>query len=150
MITLLRREFIVNQPIQSAWQHLARIAEWPSWAGHIRQIELNPPGELGPKSTGFLHLRNGIKPAFKVTEFNPYRNWKWVGKFLWATVHYDHHFEEQNATQTKFTWIVEAQGFGVSVIGRIFAQVYKRDLDRAIPRLIDEINAAGPNAIICH
>lgn len=142
MITLLRREFIVNRPIETAWQHLARIEEWPSWARHIQRIEMQPPGELGPKSTGFIHLRNGVKPAFTVTEFNPYRNWKWVGKFLWATVHYDHHFESQNPTQTKFTWIVEANGFAVSVIGRLFAMIYKRDLDRAIPLLVAEINAS--------
>lgn len=142
MLTLLRREFVVNQPIESAWRHLARIEKWPNWARHIKRIEMRPPGEFGPNSTGFLHLRNGVKPAFTVTEFHPYRNWKWMGKFLCATVHYDHHFDEQNATQTKFTWIIEAEGFGVSVVGRIFAQAYKRDLDRAIPRLIDEINAA--------
>jgi len=73
-----------------------------------------------------------------------------MGKFLWATVHYDHRFDEQNATQTKFTWIIEAEGVGVSIIGRIFAQVYKRDLDRAIPRLVDEINEAGSKAILTH
>jgi hypothetical protein len=142
MITLLRREFIVNRPVETAWQYLARIDKWPSWARHIKQIEMQPPGALGPKSTGLIHLRNGVKPAFTVTEFNPYRNWKWVGKFLWATVHYDHLFEEQNSTQTKFTWIVEASGFGVSVIGRLFGMIYKKDLDRAIPLLVAEINAS--------
>jgi hypothetical protein len=87
MITLLRREFTVDRPIEKAWQHLARVEQWPSWAKHIKQVEIQPPGELGQESTGRLHLSNGFKPVFKVTEFNPYRNWKWVGGFLWLTVH---------------------------------------------------------------
>jgi hypothetical protein len=142
MITLLRREFTVELPLEKAWQHLARVEQWPSWARHIKQVELQPPGELGPESTGRMRLTNGLKPAWTVTEFNPHRNWKWVGGFLWLTVHYDHRFEELNAIQTKLTWVVEAEGFGVSVLGRLFAKIYRKSLDRAIPLLIQEMNAS--------
>lgn len=138
----LRREFTVELPPEKAWQHLARVEQWPSWARHIKQVEVHPPGELEPESMGRLHLSNGLKPVFKVTEFNPYRNWKWVGNFLWLTVHYDHHFEEVNSTRTKLTWVVEATGFGVSVLGRLFAKIYSKSLDRAIPLLIQEMNAS--------
>jgi hypothetical protein len=142
MTTLLRREFIVNRPIEKAWQHLARVEQWPSWAKHIKQVQVQPPGELGPQSTGHLHLTNGMKPAFRVTEFNPYRNWKWVGAFLWLTVHYDHLFEALNPTQTKLTFVIEGKGFGVSVLGRLFAKIYAKSLDRAIPLLVEEMNAS--------
>lgn len=143
MITLLRREFIVDAPRERAWQHLARVEQWPSWATHIRRIELQPAGELGPSSTGVIHLRNGLTSAFSMTEFHPNRNWKWVGPFLWLTVYYDHRFEEIAATQTRLIWTVTAEGFGVSVFGRLFAFVYARNLKRAIPALIDEINASA-------
>ena len=141
MKTLLRREFTVEQPVETAWQHLARVTEWPSWAKHIKQITVQPPGPLGPQSTGVIRLTNGIKSAFSMTEFNPPRNWKWVGKFLWLTVHYDHRFEELGPSQTRLIWIVEAGGFGVSVFGRLFAKIYSKNLDRAIPLLIEEMNA---------
>ena len=143
MIELLRREFTVQLPLKKAWQHLARLEEWPSWARHIRQIKVQPPGDLAATSQGTLHLKTGIKPCFKVTEFNPPCSWKWVGGFLWATVHYDHHFEALSSAQTKMTWIVEGTGFGISVIGRLFAKVYARDLDRAIPALVAEMNQQG-------
>src|SRR5262245_8903955 len=83
MVPLIRREFTVGIPSQRAWDHLARAELWPSWAPHIKRIELQPPGEMGPGSTGVLHLTNGLKPVFRVTEFNPPHNWKWVGGFLW-------------------------------------------------------------------
>ena len=142
MIALLRREFTVDRPIEMAWQHLARVEQWPSWAKHIKQIVLQPPGELGSKTTGIIHLSNGVKSVFTVTEFNPYRNWKWMGGFLWLTVDYSHRFEELNARQTKLTWTVEGAGFGVSVIGRLFAKIYSKNLDRAIPLLVEQMNAS--------
>jgi hypothetical protein len=139
MVTLIRREFTVSIPLQSAWDHLARIEQWPSWAPHIKKIELQPPGELGPESTGVIHLANGMKPAFRMTEFNPQRNWKWTGPFLWATVHYDHQFEALDAEHTKLIFVIEAKGFGASVLGRLFATIYRGNLERAIPLLIAEM-----------
>jgi len=142
MITLLRREFTVDLPLEMAWQHLARVEQWPSWARHIKQVEVLPPGEFGLGSTGRMRLTNGLKPAWTVTEFNPYRNWKWIGGFLWLTVYYDHQFEELDPAQTKLTFVVEARGFGVSVIGRLFAKIYSKNMDRAIALLIEEMNAS--------
>jgi hypothetical protein len=138
----LRREFTVELSAEKAWQYLARLEQWPSWAKHIQHIEVEPPGDLGPQSTGRMLLRNGLKPVWKVTEFNPYRNWKWVGNFLWLTVHYDHHFEELNSTRTKLTFVVEATGVGVSILGRLFAKIYSQSLDPAIACLIAEMNAS--------
>jgi hypothetical protein len=142
----LRREFTVELPAEKAWQHLARVEQWPSWARHIKQVEVQPPGELGPESTGRLHLTNGFKPVFKMIEFNPYRNWKWVGGFLWLTIYYDHLFEELDSSQTKLTFVIEAKGFGVSVLGRLFAKIYSKSLDRAIPLLIEEMNSVRLDA----
>src|SRR5262245_47679446 len=139
---VLRREFTVQLPLDKAWQHLARVEQWPSWARHIKRVEAQPPGELGPQSTGRMLLTNGLKPVWRVTEFNPYRNWKWVGDFLWLTVYYDHRFEELNPSQTRLTFVVEMTGFGVSVLGRLFARVYSKPLDRAISLLVQEMNAS--------
>ena len=149
MITLISREFTVGVPLQQAWDHLARIEAWPSWAPHIEQVELRPPGELGPQSTGVIHLVGGFKPPFRMTEFHPpgcetqgkLPNWKWVGPFLWATVIYDHQFESLNAEQTKLIWVIPAEGFAASIIGPVFAMIYRRNLEIAIPRLIREMEA---------
>jgi Polyketide cyclase / dehydrase and lipid transport len=137
----IRREFVVEVPQEAAWEDLSQIERWPSWAKHIKRVELMPAGELGPKSKGVIHLSNGIKSEFTMTEFNPYRNWKWVGPFLWLTIYYDHIFEPLDPRRTRLIWIVEAEGFGVSILGRLFAKIYNRNLDKAIPLLISEINA---------
>ena len=89
---LVHREFSVELPIEKAWQHLSRVTEWPSWAKHIRRVEMEDD-ELGPQSSGTIHLRNGIKSTFSMTGFDPWRNWEWTGRFLWLTIRYDHLFE---------------------------------------------------------
>jgi hypothetical protein len=143
MVSLIEREFTVELPSQRAWDYLARVEQWPSWARHIKRIELQPPGELGPQSKGVLRLTNGMKPAFRVTEFNPPRNWTWVGRFLWLTVIYDHQFEELDAGHTKLTFIVKGAGFGARILGALFAKFYRGTLEKAIPLLVAEMNASS-------
>jgi polyketide cyclase/dehydrase/lipid transport protein len=142
MKTLIHRSFVVNISREKAWAHLTRVQDWPSWAPHIKSIQLIPAGELGPASTGLIHLNNGIKSAFQMSEFDPPRHWKWVGKFLWLTIEYDHIFEELSDQQTKLTWLVEVRGFGRATLGRLFAWVYNKNLNAAIPKLIQEMNTA--------
>ncbi|MGQ0553848.1 MAG: hypothetical protein ACT4PU_11595 [Planctomycetota bacterium] len=41
--------------------------------------------------------------------------------------------------RTRLTWIVDAEGFGASLLGRLFAGAYSRNLDRAVPALVTSI-----------
>jgi hypothetical protein len=148
MITPIEREFIVNVGLHQAWDLLARIEQWPSWAPHIKQIELEPRGELGPRSTGVLHLANGMKTTFRMTEFDPPRNWAWVSRLLWFTVIYDHRFEALDAVRTKITFVVQAMGLGVGIVGPLFARLYRANLEKAVPRLIREMNAKSSVTIV--
>ena len=141
MVTLIVREFTVNLGLQHAWDHLARIEQWPSWAPHIKQIDLVPRGELGPRSTGIIDLASGIRTTFRVTECNPPHNWKWVSRFLWFTVIYDHRFEALDAEHTKMIFVVQATGLGAGIVGPLFARMYRGNLEKAIPRLIRVMNA---------
>ncbi len=139
MITLIHQEFLVEASLEKVWSHLARVEQWPTWAHHIRRIELVPAGPLTRDSAGCIYLKNGMQSTFRMVEFNPYRNWKWVGPFFWLTVHYDHQFRAVEEECTKLTWIVAADGFADSLIGPLFASIYQRNLATAIPRLVHEL-----------
>ena len=86
-------------------------------------------------------LRNGMTSTFRMTEWNPGRNWKWAGPFLWLRVHYDHRFDPIGPRATRLTWTLDAEGPGASALGRVFAAVYARNLDRAIPRFVASVGA---------
>jgi len=141
MLELLQKEFIVEASIQRAWDHLTGVENWPSWAPHIRRAELKPEGALTAESTGRFHLANGIKSDFQMTDFHPPHAWVWTGPFLWLNVSYDHRFEAVGDERTRMTWIVSADGFAVSLLGRVFAATYKRNLETAVPRLQAELEA---------
>ena len=141
MVTLVRREFVVEARLQEAWNHLAQVERWPSWARHIRRVVVVPGGPLTGKSAGRIQLNNGLRSTFKMVEFNPGKNWKWDGPFLWLTVHYDHQFDTVGVDRTKLTWVVASEGFGESLVGKLFARIYSRNLDMAIPRLINELRS---------
>jgi len=138
MPPLINRTFVVDVPLETAWHHLARVEAWPSWAKHIKAVELTPPGEVVPQSQGVLHLHNGLTTCFQMQEFRPFDHWKWVGSLLWLTIFYDHIFVAVTSQQTQLTFLVEASGWGVPLFGRLFAAVYNQNLDTAIPYLIAE------------
>ena len=139
MKRILERRFKVKASLERAWAHLEKVEQWPTWARHIRRIDLRPSGRLDPRSEGVICLTNGIRSTFRMEELNPGQNWKWVGSFLWITVHYDHQFSRAGTDETEVRFVLDGEGFGVGLFGRVFAAIYARSLDRAIPNLVNEI-----------
>jgi hypothetical protein len=145
MRRFLERTFEVDAPPGVAWDHLARVERWPTWAKHIRSVTLEPAGPLGPHSAGVIRLANRITSRFAMTAFEPGRRWTWAGKFLWLRVSYDHRFEPTARGGTRIAFTVDGGGFGSGSLGRLFAKAYAGNLDRAIPNLVAEL-AAAPDA----
>ena len=145
METVLDRTVEVECPLETAWEHLARVAQWPSWARHIRSVTVDPPGELTERTRGVIRLTNGVRSTFWMTELVPGDHWVWEGKFLWLLVRYDHRFEAAGEGRTRLTFDVALQGFGRGSIGRLFTAIYARNLDRAIPLLVREMASLGGN-----
>ena len=136
---LVRREFTVDVSSQRAWDHLANVESWPSWAKHIKRVTLRPPGPLTEHSAGAFRLVGGARSTFRMEVFEPPRRWLWVGRFLTIDVHYDHRFEAVDESRTRLVWTVEAEGPGAGSLGRLFGGIYARNLDRAIPNLQTEL-----------
>jgi hypothetical protein len=139
------RSFIVRAPLEVAWNHLAKIEAWPSWAKHIRSVEKFPAGPLSADSRGTLRLSNGVKSTFRMVEFDPPRHWKWAGPFLGSQVLYDHIFSPTAPGETTIRFTVDVGGGPAALIRGIFGRIYRRNLGRAVPLLVEEIEAAaGP------
>jgi len=136
---LVARSFVVDVPCEIAWDHLAQVECWPSWAKHIKRVTMHPAGPVTETSSGSLHLVGGIRSTFRMEAFEPPNRWQWVGRFLTTLVHYDHRFEPVDPQRTRLVWTVIAQGPGSGSLGRLFGVLYARNLDRAIPRLQAEL-----------
>lgn len=81
-----------------------------------------------------------------MTEFDPPRHWKWAGKFLGSEIIYDHIFIEEGPSQTMIRFVVDGDGWSLPLIGRMFGRIYHRNLERAVPLLVQEINAKAMRA----
>jgi hypothetical protein len=136
---LVRREFVVDVSLEQAWNHLASVESWPSWAKHITRVTLRPAGALTDHSAGTLRLVGGARSTFRMEAFQPLARWQWVGRFLTVDVHYDHRFKAIDQDHTRLVWTVEADGPGTGSLGRVFGAIYARNLDKAIPNLQAEL-----------
>jgi hypothetical protein len=103
-----------------------------------KRVELTPPGPLTPCSEGKIHLTNGVRSTFRMEELDRV-SWKCAGPFLWLTVHYDHRFRSLGPNECELTFSLDGEGPGADILGRFFASLYARNLDRAIPRLVKEL-----------
>ena len=143
MKRVIDKSFIVCAPLETAWNHVAEVEKWPSWAKHIRSVVKSPPGPLSSVSCGTLKLANGVKTPFQMIEFEPLRHWKWVGPFLGLQIHYNHIFFQNEPGKTKIRFTVDATGGPGVLLRGIFARIYRKNLERAVPLLIQEIEAAA-------
>jgi carbon monoxide dehydrogenase subunit G len=134
-VQAVRREFDVSAGHQRAWNLLADVQRWPEWAPHITRVDVEPPGPVGPDSTGVLHIRRLGANAFAMTDWRPHRHWRWRGRMPGAIVDYNHEFAAIDETTTRLTWTVDLDGPVAPIIRPIFARLYGSNVDRAIPRL---------------
>jgi hypothetical protein len=83
--------------------------------------------------------------AFQTIEFDPPRHWKWVGSFLGSAILYDHIFSQSEPGQTTVRFTVDVGGGPGALLRGILGQIYRKNLERAVPLLVREIEAtAGP------
>jgi hypothetical protein len=128
------RRFQVGAPLVEAWRGLAQLERWPEWAPHIDSVTMSPPDKLGPNTTGVIRLRRLGDTTFDMTEWEPPHRWRWQGSLLGHVIGYDHRFEAADET-TWLEWTVDIDGSLTSIIRPVFARIYGRNVDRAIPLL---------------
>ncbi|MGQ0825140.1 MAG: SRPBCC family protein [Actinomycetota bacterium] len=137
---LVERRFMSRAEPAAAWAHLTAVERWPSWARHIKRVRLDPPGALTPTTKGRLLLRPGAPTTFRMTALEVGRSWSWRGRLLGTTLDYDHVIEAAPGG-TRITFTIDGGGATARVIGPVFAKIYGRILDRAIPNLVAELDS---------
>jgi hypothetical protein len=86
-------------------------------------------------------LKPAVPTTFRMTAFDAPHSWSWRGKLMGTTLDYDHRIEAFADRGVRITFTIDGSGATSGVIGPVFALVYSRILDRAIPNLVDELDA---------
>jgi uncharacterized membrane protein len=141
-LKLVDRSFQVAAPLPAAWNYLAEIERWPSWARHIRSAQMLSPGPLGPSSAATVALACGVTSTFRMTEWDPFHHWKWSGLLLGSEVTYDHIFRELGPDRTSIRFVIDMEGVSAYLVGHLAGWIYRLNLRRAIPILVDEMASA--------
>jgi hypothetical protein len=141
MLNVSRRAFVVNAPRSAVWDHVTHLAGWPTWAGRVRSIDIDPDGELTPGTRCVVHFKCGLRSTFEVVEVERERAFTWVGKLLWLRVLGRHEFEDAEDGATRLLFETEMWGAGAVVVGRLVAALCGANVQRSLPRLVTEINA---------
>ncbi len=141
MRQVVREEVTVDVPRPVAWEHLAELEAWPSWAGHIRRMEPDPPGRLTDSTEVMLHMRAGPRTKMFVTEHDPPLCWVWEGTSYGVTTIFEHRFDEIDQGTTRIWFLAWMRGPLAGVAGWIFGRMMRRNLARALPRLKAEMEA---------
>ena len=131
----VHRSFEVAVPADEAWARLAEVERWPEWAPHISAVTVSPAGPLGPSSSGVLKIRGLGRNAFRMSAWEQPDRWEWTGGLPGVRIDYDHRFSAAGNNSTTMTWVVVLRGPLAWLIRPIFARIYGRNIDRAIPGL---------------
>jgi hypothetical protein len=140
---IVDKSFSVRAPLEVAWNHIAEVEKWPSWAKHIRSAAKSPPGPLSRDTRAALRLANGVRTTFQMIEFDPPRHWKWAGSFLGSQILYDHIFSQDEPGKTTVRFTVDVSGGPSAFFRGIFGRMYRKNLERAVPLLVQEIEGAA-------
>lgn len=143
MREVVREQVTVDVPPSAAWDHLSRLEEWPSWAGHIRRMEPDPVGELTGSTEVMLSMRAGPRTRMVVTDYDPPRSWVWEGTSYGVTTRFEHRFEELDAGETRIWFLASTSGRLAGVVGWMFGKLMHRNLARVLPRLKAEMETTA-------
>lgn len=142
MSEVVREQVIVDRSPSAAWNHLAHLENWPSWAGHIKRMEPTPRGDLTASTQVILHMRAGPRNKMIVTEYDPPHRWVWEGRSFGVTTRFEHKFEAIDENRTRIWFLAGMSGPLSFLTGGLFGRMMHRYLTRALPKLKSEMEAS--------
>lgn len=126
------RSVEVEAPLEQAWHQLAD--------GAVAPVS---DGELGPTSRGALHIERLGRNSFRMSAWQPPTRWEWVGGLPEGRIYYDHRFRVSGPGINTIAVVGRLARTHVTLTRGVFARVYGRKLDLAIPRLLEWLRATA-------
>ena len=128
----------VDASLTDTWQTLIDAESWPEWAPHIRNVEVSPPGKVDRNTSATIRFTSGRSMHVVVTEFRAGRSFRWTGRFLGATVSYDH-VATAAGEGSEILVLMEVTGPTAPLVSRWLGRAYNKQLDDAVPRLREHL-----------
>lgn len=128
----------VDAPLTDTWQTLIDAEKWPDWVSGLRDVGVHPPGKVDRNTSATLRYSSGRSMYVAVTEFRPGRSFRWTGRFLGASVSYDH-VVTSTGQGSEILFIMEVTGATARLVAAWLGRAYARQLDGSIPRFQEQL-----------
>jgi carbon monoxide dehydrogenase subunit G len=73
----LEESFRIHAPAETVWTVINDVEAWPEWTPSVKALSLAGTNVLGPGAEATIHLRGGSRATWRVTEYEPPRQFTW-------------------------------------------------------------------------
>ncbi len=136
---LARAEITVNAPVETVWEVLTAIDEWPEWQKEVTAAKLN--GELREGVT-FDWTAGGLNFESGIHTIQIYKAFGWTGTTFGASAIHNWIFMEENTTTT-----IKVEESLQGVFPRLFRSYFQESLEEGILNNLMEIKIAAESHI---
>lgn len=121
------RSISVNAEPARVWQVMSDVAKWPEWTPSIESVE-GTTASMAVGSEAQVKAKGTPKATWRVTEWNPGRNFTWVTSVRGAKTVGEHVIEPAGDTSSRVLLAIEVQGLMAAIFKPLIGKGIERNL----------------------
>lgn len=125
----------INAPVDSVWQTLTNIKDWPKWQKNVTEVEVLSKIEEG---AAFQWKAGGLTFHSTIHTKKTMRAFGWTGSTLGASAIHNWYFTEENGRT-----IVRVEESLQGVFPRLFQGYFQKNLDLGVVQNLKELKGAS-------
>lgn len=121
------RSIAINADSARVWQVMSDVAKWPEWTPSIELVE-GAPANMTVGSEAQVKAKGTPKATWRVTEWNPGRNFTWVTSVRGAKTIGEHVIEPAGDASSRVVLAIEVQGLMAAIFKPFIGKGIERNL----------------------
>ncbi|MEO8541821.1 MAG: SRPBCC family protein [bacterium] len=109
------------------WSIMSDVEKWPEWTSSIESVQLPVPLALG--AAAVVKAKGTSKATWRVTEWNPGRNFTWATSLRGAKTVGEHVIEGNGEGKSRVILAIEVKGFMAGLFRPLISKVITTNLD---------------------
>lgn len=121
------RSISINAEPARVWQVMSDVAKWPEWTPSIESVD-GATSDMAVGSEAHVKAKGTPKATWRVTEWNPGRNFTWVTSVRGAKTVGEHVIEPAGDTSSRVLLAIEVQGLMAAIFKPLIGKGIERNL----------------------
>ena len=121
------RSIAINADPGRVWQVMSDVTKWPEWTPSIESVE-GVRGTMAVGSEAQVKAKGTPKATWRVTEWNPNKNFTWVTSVRGAKTIGEHVIEPAGDGASRVVLAIEVQGLMAALFKPLIGKGIERNL----------------------